>query len=118
MASRKAAPAEGADEPAANSSGLDESRFRDLVEAVRDYAIISLEPDGRIATWNAGAELITGYRADEAVGRHFSIFYLPEAIARGWPEHELAVARAEGRFEDEGWRLRKNGSRFWASVVI
>jgi len=96
----------------------DEEQFRLLVESVRDYAIFMLTPEGRIATWNAGAQAIKGYRADEIIGAHFSRFYEPELIARGWPEHELALAKAHGRFEDEGWRLRKDGSRFWASVVI
>jgi PAS domain S-box-containing protein len=92
--------------------------FRLLVESVRDYAILMLSPDGTIASWNAGAERIKGYSAEEAVGRHFSIFYTPEAIARRHPEHELEVARREGRFEEEGWRVRKDGTQFWASVVI
>ena len=95
-----------------------EEHFRLLVENVRDYAIFMLTPEGRIATWNAGAQAIKGYRADEIIGSHFSRFYDPELIARGWPEHELALAKAHGRFEDEGWRIRKDGSRFWASVVI
>ena len=95
-----------------------EEQFRLLVENVRDYAIFMLDPDGRIATWNAGAQAIKGYAADEIIGSHFSRFYEPEAIARGWPEHELALAKAHGRFEDEGWRIRKDGTRFWASVVI
>jgi PAS domain S-box-containing protein len=118
MAKRKAAPANGADAPTESSGAHADSRFRELVEAVRDYAIISLAPDGRIATWNAGAELITGYRADQAVGRHFSLFYLPEALAGAGPERALATAAAEGRFEDEGWRLRKDGGHFWANVVV
>ena len=92
--------------------------FRLLVEGVKDYAIFMLDPQGRVASWNRGAELIKGYRADEILGRHFSIFYPAEAIARGWPEHELQMAQAEGRFEDEGWRVRKDGSLFWANVVI
>jgi PAS domain S-box-containing protein len=95
-----------------------EERFRLLVESVVDYAIFILDPDGRVASWNAGAERIKGYTAEEILGRHFSIFYPPEVVARGWPERELEGARAEGRFEDEGWRVRKDGSRFWANVVI
>jgi PAS domain S-box-containing protein len=95
-----------------------EERFRLLVEGVRDYAIFMLDPEGRVASWNAGAERIKGYAAEEIMGRHFSQFYPPEKIASGWPEHELEVASAEGRFEDEGWRLRKDGTRFWANVVI
>jgi len=92
--------------------------FRLLVEGVQDYAIFMLDPEGRVISWNTGAENIKGYRPHEILGHHFSIFYPPEAIARGWPEHELEVACKEGRFEDEGWRVRKDGSTFWANVVI
>ena len=99
-----------------DSLGQSEERFRLLVESVQDYAIFMLDPDGRILTWNAGAELIKGYSASEIIGQHFSVFYPPEA--RDFPAHELRVAAAEGRFEDEGWRVRKDGSRFWANVVI
>jgi PAS domain S-box-containing protein len=95
-----------------------EDRFRLLVEAVKDYGIFMLDPTGRVVTWNAGAELIKGYRADEIIGQHFSKFYPQEALDRRLPEHELEVAAEAGRFEDEGWRLRKDGSRFWANVVI
>jgi PAS domain S-box-containing protein len=95
-----------------------EERFRLLVESVKDYAIFMLDPDGRVATWNAGAEHIKGYRAEEIIGHHFSRFYPPEVAARGWPQEELRRALADGRFEDEGWRVRKDGSRFWANVVI
>ncbi|HEX2829083.1 MAG TPA: PAS domain S-box protein [Burkholderiales bacterium] len=95
-----------------------EERFRLLVEGVRDYAIFMLDPNGYIATWNAGAQRIKGYAADEIIGEHFSKFYPADAIDSGWPEHELQVATAEGRFQDEGWRLRKDGSRFWANVTI
>ncbi len=95
-----------------------EERFRLLVEGVKDYAIFMLDPQGRVASWNAGAERIKGYTAEEVLGRHFALFYPPEAVATGWPERELEMARAEGRFEDEGWRLRKDGSLFWANVVI
>ena len=91
-------------------------RFRLLVDSVKDYAIFMLDPDGRVLTWNAGAELIKGYSASEIIGEHFSRFYPPEA--RDFPAYELKVAAAEGRFEDEGWRVRKDGSRFWANVVI
>jgi PAS domain S-box-containing protein len=85
---------------------------------VEDYAIFLLNPQGVIKTWNAGAERIKGYAADEIIGQNFSKFYTEESIASGWPEHELAVAKSEGRFEDEGWRVRKDGSRFWTNVVI
>ena len=95
-----------------------EERLRLMIESVKDYAIFMLDPDGRITSWNEGAQRIKGYSTDEIVGKHFSIFYPPEALAKAWPEYELKVARAEGRFEDEGWRLRKDGSRFWANVVI
>ena len=95
-----------------------EERFRLLVEGVRDYAIFMLDTHGRIASWNPGAELIKGYRANEIIGQHFSVFYTPDALAQGWPERELQIALNEGRIEDEGWRVRKDGSRFWASVVI
>jgi PAS domain S-box-containing protein len=95
-----------------------EERFRLMVEGVQDYAIFLLDPHGRVASWNAGAERIKGYRAEEIIGQHFSRFYPQEAIDRGWPAHELRVARQVGRFEDEGWRVRKDGSQFWANVVI
>ena len=95
-----------------------EERFRLLVERVQDYAIFMLTPEGRVATWNRGAQKIKGYAASEIIGSHISRFYEAEAIARRWPEHELEVARRTGRFEDEGWRVRKDGSRFWANVVI
>ncbi|HWO17590.1 MAG TPA: ATP-binding protein [Kofleriaceae bacterium] len=92
--------------------------FRLLVQSVKDYAIFMLDPDGCVATWNPGAERLKGYTADEVIGRHFSVFY-PEADVRaGKCELELEVAAREGRFEDEGWRIRKDGSRFWANVVI
>ena len=92
--------------------------FRLLVEAVRDYAIFMLDPQGHVLTWNTGAELIKGYKADEIVGQHFSKFYPPEAVARNHPAYELKVAAEVGRFEEEGWRVRKDGTRFWANVVI
>jgi len=95
-----------------------EERFRLMVEAVQDYAIFMLDPEGRVASWNAGAQRIKGYTPSEIIGQHFSRFYPADRIAAGWPEHELEMARKTGRFEDEGWRLRKDGSRFWANVVI
>jgi PAS domain S-box-containing protein len=95
-----------------------EERFRLMVESIRDYAIFMLDPEGHIVTWNRGAERIKGYKAAEIIGQHFSRFYPPDALARGWPQYELKVARAEGRFEEEGWRVRKDGSRFWANIVI
>ena len=93
-------------------------QLRLLVHGTTDYAIFMLDPQGRVVTWNAGAERIKGYKADEIIGQHFSKFYPQEAIDRGWPAHELKVATAEGRFEDEGWRVRKDGTQFWANVVI
>ncbi len=95
-----------------------EERYRALVDSIKDYAIFLLDTKGRIATWNAGAERIEGYRAQEIIGRHFSVFYPPEVAARGYPEEELKHAAELGRWEDEGWRMRKDGSRFWANVVI
>ena len=95
-----------------------EEHFRLLVESVLDYGIFMLDPEGRVASWNAGAERIKGWTAGEIIGRHFSIFYPREAKESGWPQHELSVATREGRFEDEGWRIRKDGTRFWANVVI
>ena len=93
-------------------------QLRLLVHGTTDYAIFMLDPQGHVVTWNSGAERLKGYKADEIIGQHFSRFYPPDAIEQGWPEHELKVASAEGRFEDEGWRLRKDGSPFWANVVI
>jgi PAS domain S-box-containing protein len=95
-----------------------EDLFRLLVESVRDYAIFMLDPTGRVATWNAGAQRFKGYTAAEIIGRHFSTFYPEEDVQAGKCEFELDGARREGRFEDEGWRVRKDGSRFWANVVI
>jgi len=95
-----------------------EERFRLLVEGVRDYAIFMLDPTGHIVSWNSGAQLIKGYAAHEIIGRHFSIFYPSEDIRNRKPERELRIAVVEGRYEEEGWRLRKDGSRFWANVLI
>jgi PAS domain S-box-containing protein len=95
-----------------------EERLRVLIGSVKDYGIFMLDPDGRVASWNEGARRIKGYEADEIIGQHFSVFYPEPARSDGFPDYELEVARAEGRFEDEGWRLRKDGSRFWANVVI
>jgi PAS domain S-box-containing protein len=95
-----------------------EISFRLLVEQVRDYAIFLLDPAGYVVTWNTGAAWLKGYRADEIIGQHFSRFYPPEDVAAGKTDRELAIAISEGRVEDEGWRIRKDGSRFWANVVI
>jgi PAS domain S-box-containing protein len=95
-----------------------EERFQLLIEAVVDYGIFLLDPEGHVASWNTGAENLKGYTREEILGRHFSIFYPPEVVASGWPQEELRRARKLGRFEDEGWRVRKDGSRFWANVII
>ena len=95
-----------------------EERFRLMVSCVKDYAILMLDPSGRIISWNLGAERIKGYGAEEIVGQHFSRFYTPDDVRSGKPDRELATAATQGRIEDEGWRVRKDGSRFWANVVI
>jgi len=95
-----------------------EDHFRLLIEGVKDYAIFMLGPDGRIVSWNEGAERIQGYDVSEVVGEHFSVFYTEEDIDRGLPAEELRVAAIEGRFEEEGWRVRKDGTPFQAEVVI
>ncbi len=95
-----------------------ERRFRLMISNVRDYAIFMLDPDCRIASWNEGARRLKGYEANEILGRHFSAFYPPEDVAAGKCEREIATVLADGRVEDEGWRVRKDGSRFWANVVI
>jgi PAS domain S-box-containing protein len=92
--------------------------YRQLVQRVQDYAILLLDREGRIVSWNQGAERLQGYAAEEILGRHFSVLYTPEAVERRWPQRELKTAQESGRLEDEGWRLRKDGSRFWADVVI
>ena len=95
-----------------------EEQFRAFVSAVKDYAIFLLDPDGNIASWNEGAERIKGYSEDEILGKHFSTFYTDEAVADGLPEQNLKGAVVNGRIEDEGWRIRADGSRFWANVTI
>jgi PAS domain S-box-containing protein len=95
-----------------------EELFRLLVNSTKDYAIFVLDPSGHVASWNQGAERIKGYKAHEILGRHFSCFYPPEDLRNGKTERELQIATAEGRYEEEGWRVRKDGSRFWANVVI
>jgi PAS domain S-box-containing protein len=95
-----------------------EERFRLLIQGVRDYGIFMLDPQGRVVSWNAGAQRISGYTAEDIVGRHFSTFYPEEDNLRGKPAWELEMALQEGSFEDEGWRLRKDGARFWANVII
>jgi PAS domain S-box-containing protein len=95
-----------------------EERYRALVEQLTDYGIFMLDEKGRITSWNEGARRIKGYSADEIIGKYFSIFYPEEEIIKGKPTYELKVAKAEGKYEEEGWRLRKDGSRFWANIVI
>jgi len=95
-----------------------EQSFRLMVESVTDYAIVMLDPEGRVVTWNSGAQRIKGYSAEEIVGQHFSRFYVPEDIAHGVPQRALDAATTKGRFEDEGWRARKDGLTFWANVVF
>jgi PAS domain S-box-containing protein len=95
-----------------------DGRFQLLIEAVSDYGIFVLDADGHVISWNTGAERMKGYTREEIIGKHFSIFYPPGPIATGWPDEELRRARKLGRFEDEGWRVRKDGTRFWANVVI
>jgi PAS domain S-box-containing protein len=92
--------------------------FRLLVEGIRDYAIFVLDPEGKVLTWNPGAQAMKGYTREEIVGKHFSKFYPDEAVQSGWPQRELTFAEKEGRFADEGWRVRKDGTKFWASVII
>jgi PAS domain S-box-containing protein len=103
-------------EPAENRRVSDQ--FAHLVAGVQDYAIFLLDPEGRIRSWNAGAQRIKGYSREDILGKHFSIFYSPEDVARHWPDQELEIVSRDGRFETEGWRFRKDGSRFWASVTI
>jgi PAS domain S-box-containing protein len=116
-ASDDAAPASS---PATGSDDVlpGEAWLRLLVQSVKDYAIFVLDPQGHVASWNPGAERIKGYKASEILGRHFSSFYLPDDLAADRPGMELRVAAREGRFEDEGWRVRKDGTLFWANVII
>jgi PAS domain S-box-containing protein len=117
-ASRKPAPSGRARTIPDEATRPDDDPVRLLVDSVQDFAILTLDPTGRIVSWSPGAQRIKGYRAEEILGKHFSTFYPREDVERGKPEMGLRVAAAEGRFEDEGWRLRKDGSRFWANVVI
>jgi PAS domain S-box-containing protein len=101
-----------------NALKRSEEQFRLLVQGVSDYAIYMLDPEGNVTSWNSGAERIKGYRSEEIIGRHFSTFYTDEDRLNGLPQQALATASRDGRFEKEGWRQRKDGSRFWASIVI
>ena len=107
------APAQGTP-----SQGISDEQYRLIVQSIRDYAVFMLDPEGRIQSWNEGARLIKGYTASEVLGRSFEIFYPKEAVEDGFPRWELKEAARVGRFEDEGWRIRKDGRRFWANVVI
>ena len=95
-----------------------EERFRLVVESLQDYAVFMMDPSGRVSTWNLGAERIVGWTQQEAIGKLFGSFYTSEDEEKGLPGHALKEAAGAGRFEDEGWRLRKDGRRFWADVVI
>jgi PAS domain S-box-containing protein len=95
-----------------------EERFRLLVQGVKDYAILMLDPEGRVVSWNEGAQRIKGYTAAEIIGQHYSQFFTPEDVKAGEPARELEMARRNGRFENQGWRVRKDGSRFWADVIV
>jgi PAS domain S-box-containing protein len=106
------------DRRASDALRQSEEKLRLMIASVSDYAIFMLDPGGRLASWNPGAERITGYREEEVLGAHFSRFFTPEDVALGKPAEELLVATSQGRFEEEGWRVRKDGSRFWANAVI
>jgi PAS domain S-box-containing protein len=110
-AKRKAGSANNSDVPL-------EDCYQLLIDAVQDYAIFMLDPTGRVASWNSGARKIKGYAADEIIGRHFSVFYTPEDVAADKPARELALATTRGSAEDQGWRVRRDGSRFWADVTL
>jgi PAS domain S-box-containing protein len=99
-------------------AGWSPGLYRHLVDSIKDYAVVMINPEGMVVSWNEGAERITGYRAVEILGRSFTRFYPPEAIEKGYPQWELGEATRTGHFEDEGWRVRKDGTRFWANVVI
>jgi PAS domain S-box-containing protein len=98
--------------------GLTDSDYHLMVDSITDYAIFFLDPSGIVLSWNAGAQALKGYTAAEIVGRHMSVFYPPELLEKQWPQHELRIAAELGKYEEEGWRLRKDGTRFWASIVI
>src|SRR5438270_13807657 len=97
---------------------ISEEPFKLLIQSILDYAIYMLDPKGFVTSWNTGAERIKGFQTEEIVGQHFSTFYTPEDREAGVPERVLETARREGKFEGEGWRVRKDGTRFWASVVV
>src|ERR1700688_4038243 len=113
-------PATGASMPISDQSQAftEPERYRLLIEAITDYAIYMLDPTGLVTSWNPGARRFKGYSAEEIIGQHFSRFYTPEDREAGLPARALEQARTKGQFEAEGWRVRKDGSRFWAYVVI
>lgn len=94
------------------------SRYEQLVQSVVDYAIYMLDPTGHVVSWNAGAQRIKGYRAEEVIGRHFSLFFTPQDCAEGRPERLLKMALEQGVAQDEGWRVRKDGTQFWALAAL
>ena len=106
------------DTPPSVASLSEEQRYRLLIEAVTDYAIYMLDADGIVTSWNPGAQRFKGYRAEEIIGQHFSRFYVPEDQQSGLPARALAIAASQGHFEGEGRRVRKDGTRFWAQVVL
>lgn len=106
------------DDMSTDNISVDPQLYKLAIEQTKHYALFFLDPKGHVISWNDGARSIKGYAAGEIIGRHFSVFYTRDAVESGWPAHELKVASMEGRFEDEGWRVRKDGSRFWANVVI
>ena len=121
MDARDRGPAAGPRRPCeeeAEAAYPPEDLYKLLVSNVQDYAIFALDPGGNIVTWNPGAQRLKGYRASEIIGRHFSVFYPDDDVSRGKPAQELTIAAEYGRFEDEGWRIRSDGTRFWANVVI
>jgi len=95
-----------------------EEHFRSLVEGMRKYAIFTLDPKGHVASWNAGAERLEGYKSEEILGEHFSVFFAEEDVRSGWPERHLETAAGQGRSEEEHWFVRKDGSRFWAATIL
>jgi PAS domain S-box-containing protein len=105
-------------EPIVEGMALTEDDLRLLVGNLRDYAVLLLDTRGHVITWNKAAERIKGYRAEDIIGKHISVFYPREDVEAGKPDRELKIAAEEGRFEDEGWRLRQDGSRFWANVIV
>ena len=108
----------GMSSPAVTMTGIEEEMLRLFIQSVSDYAILMLDADGNVASWNVGAQRLKGYRADEIIGRHFSLFYTDEDLVAGKPARALKIAATDGRLADEGWRVRKDGSRFWANIVV